>query len=275
MTLFKHLGTNIKFSIKFIYITRYETKKFNSIYNKFYERSPLKLILPHQYVNRKYCYHFKVDDTGCDNEDVDYRCEIKNYIFPYNNDALATKISESKSLQEVFELIRHNEDQLNWKNISMGMAMVRELQIIYNKVYMYEKSFNCSNIVRENNFENILTNDDFLNLLDLMDKHCKFMNINCLSYNILSLHKIGVDLNCTIYQKLLQRLKILIMTTPVEEIECCILSRFTISIMNHRKLTSLYTVKDIWPIILKKLSKFIYLYLFIYLFIYVWILLIF
>jgi len=258
MKFLKHLGINLKISLKFIHMIRYKTKNFNTISSKFYEISPLKLTSSHQnfIIHRKYCYHFKEDDTDSDNEDVEFKRDIKNIILPNNNDILITKISECKSLQEIFELIQLNKNQLNWENISMAIAMIRELQIIYYRVCTYEKTLNCSEIM-EGNFENILTNDDFLNLLDLTEKHFKFMNIQCLSYNILCLHNIGVDLNCKINQKLLQRLKKILMITPVEEIESCILSRFTVSTISRKDLSSLYTIKDIWPIILKKISKFI------------------
>lgn len=257
MTFLKHLGANLKASIKFILITRCKTRHFNTIFNKMHEMNTVKLTLPYQHVHRKYCYHYKGDDSDSDSEEGESKRDIKNIILPISNDALSTKISKCKSLQEIFELIHLNKNQLNWENISMAIAMIREFQIIYYRVCMYEKNLNCSNITTEGIFENILTNYDFLNLLDLIGEHYDSMNIQCLSYNLLCLHKIGVDFNCTVYQQLLQRLKKILMTTPVEEIQSCILSRFTVSTISRRDLTSLYTIKDIWPIIKKKISKII------------------
>lgn len=256
MTFLKQIGINLKMSTKLIHMaSRHKTISFYSTCNTFYELSPLKLAFPYQYVYRRYCYSFKSDDTDSDNEDNEYKRDIKNLILPNTNDLLAIKISESKSLHNIFELLQLNKSQLNWKNITMAIAMIRELQILYYRVFLYEKNLNCNNINLENNFENILTNDDFLNLLSLLEKHHLFMDIQCLSYSVLCLHKIGIDLNHTVNQTLSLRLKEVLMTTPVKELQSCVLSRFTVSTVSQRDLFGLYILKDIWPIILKKLSK--------------------
>lgn len=257
MTFLKQI-VNFKMSFKLIHITsRNKTIRFYATCNTFYESRTLKLTLPCQYLHRKYCIHsFKSDDTDSDAEDNEYKRDIKSIILPRTNDLLTIKISESKSLHDIFELLEHNKSQLNWENISMAIAMIRELQIIYYRVCMYEKNLNCSDTILENKFENILTNNDFLNLLNLLEKHHLFMDIQCLSYSILCLYKIGVNLNCTVNQTLSLKLKKLLMTTPIKEIQSCILSRFTVSTVSQRDLSGLYILKDIWPIILKKLSKY-------------------
>jgi hypothetical protein len=256
MTFLKQIG-NLKMSAKLIYMaSRNKTIRFYATYNTFYKLSNLKLAFSCQYLHKKYRYYsFKSDDTDSDAEDNEYKRDIKNIILPRTNDLLTIKISESKSLHDIFELIQHNKSQLNWENISMAIAMIRELQIIYYRVCMHEKNLNCSNIIFENKFENILTNNDFLNLLNLLEKHHLFMDIQCLSYSILCLYKIGVNLNCKVNQTLSLKLKELLMTTPIEEIPTCILSRFTVSTVSQRDLSGLYILKDVWPIILKKLSK--------------------
>lgn len=255
MTLFKQLGTNLKITSKIILMTRHKSINSIAIFTKFFGINPLKSAFPLQQFHRKYCFnYFKGDESDSDTEDVDQKRDIKNIILPDNNDILATQISECKSLQDIFDLLQNNNNQLNWKNISIAIAMVRELQIIYYRVCMFEKNLN-SYITTEDSFENILTNNDFLNLLNLMEEHYKFMNIQCLSYSLLCLHKIGVDINCTVSKKISNRLQKILMTTPVEQIESCILSRFTVSIVSHRDLFGLYILKDIWPIVLKKLSK--------------------
>lgn len=260
MTIFKQFGTNLKIYTKIIHMkTRHKTINYNAFCTKLYQTNPLKLVFPLQQFHRKYCFHsFRGDETDSDTEDIEQKRDIKNIILLDNNDTLAIKISECKSLQDIFDILRNNNNQLNWKNISMAIAMVRELQIIYYRVCMFEKNLN-SYITPEDSFENILTNNDFLNLLNLMEEHYEFMNIQCLSYSLLCLHKIGVDINCTVSNKLSYRLQKILMTTPVEEIEPCILSRFTVSIVSHRDLLGLYILKDIWPIVLKKLSKNIHL----------------
>lgn len=258
MTFLKQICMNLKISTKFIHMTtRYNTMNFNQICI-----NPLKLTYPYHNLHRKYCDHyFKEDYTDSDSEDVEYKRNIKNIILPNSDDVLTMKFSECNSLQDVFELLKHNNNQLNWKNISMAIAMVRELQIIYYRVCMHEKNMNYLNEIQADNFENILTNCDFLNLLSLIEKHYEFMNIQCLSYSILCLHKIGIDISYTINQKLSERLKKMLITTPIEELESCILSRFIVSIVSRRDLSSLNILKDIWPIILEKLSRYI---LFIY-----------
>ncbi|XP_022168362.1 FAST kinase domain-containing protein 1, mitochondrial isoform X1 [Myzus persicae] len=255
MILFKRLGTNLKITNKVIHMkTRYKTINYNTVCTNFYEINPLKSVIPIQQFHRKYCFHsFRGDETDSDTEDIEQKRDIKNIILADSNDTLATKISECKSLQDIFDILRDNNNQLNWKNISMAIAMVRELQIIYYRVCMFEKNLN-SYITPEDSFENILTNNDFLNLLNLMEEHYKLMNIQCLSYSLLCLHKIGVDINCTASKKLSNRLQKILMTTPIEDIEPCILSRFTVSIVSHRDLLGLYILKDIWPIVLKKLN---------------------
>ncbi|CAI6366545.1 unnamed protein product [Macrosiphum euphorbiae] len=255
MTIFKQFGTNLKIYTKIIHMkTRHKTINYNAFCTKLYQTNPLKLVFPLHQFHRKYCFHsFRGDETDSDTEDIEQKRDIKNIILLDNNDTLAIKISECKSLQDIFDILRNNNNQLNWKNISMAIAMVRELQIIYYRVCMFEKNLN-SYITPEDSFENILTNNDFLNLLNLMEEHYEFMNIQCLSYSLLCLHKIGVDINCTVSNKLSYRLQKILMTTPVEEIEPCILSRFTVSIVSHRDLLGLYILKDIWPIVLKKLN---------------------
>lgn len=260
MSLFKQLGTNLKISTKIIHMkTTYKIINSNAVCTNMYEINPLKLVFPFQQFHRKYCFHsFREDETDSDAEDIEQKRDIKNIILLDNNDTLATKISECKSLQDIFDILQNNNNQLNWKNISMAIAMVRELQIIYYRVCMFEKNLN-SYITPEDSFENILTNNDFLNLLNLMEEHFKFMNVQCLSYSLLCLHKIGVDINCIVSKKLSNRLQTILMTTPVEEVETCILSRFTVSIVSHRDLMGLYILKDIWPIVLEKLSKNVHL----------------
>lgn len=263
MTLFKLFGTNLKITTKIIHMTtRYKIKNYNAVYTKFYEINALKLVFPLQSFHRKYCFtSFRGDETDSDSEDIEQKRDIKNIILQDNNDILAIKISECKSLQEIFDLLKNNKNKLNWKNISMAIAMVRELQIIYYRVCMFEKNLN-SYITPEYSFENILTNNDFLNLINLMEEHYEFMNIQCLSYSLLCLHKIGVDINSTVSLKLSHKLQKILMVTPVEEIESCILSRFIVTIVSHRDLLGLYILKDIWPIILKKMGN-IYIYVYI------------
>lgn len=257
MILLKRIGMNLKISTKFIHmITRHKTINYNQTYIKFYKICSLKLTYPYHNLHRKYCDHyFKDDYTDSESEDLEYKRNIKNIILPNNDDELTIQISECKSLQDIFELLKHNNDQLNWKNISMALAMIRELQIMYYRICMSEKIYYLNTVHKNNNFENILTNYDFLNLLNLIEKHYKFMNIQCLSYSILCLYKIGININYIINQKLSERLKKMLMTTPVEEIQSCVLSRFTVSLVSHRNLSNLYILKDIWPIILNKLSK--------------------
>lgn len=259
MILLKQLCTKFKMSTKCIHMTtRYKSRHSKEIYIKFDEMNPLKLTIPYQHLQRKYCFNsFKGDPSDSDSEDSEYKRDIKNIILPNNDDILTTQISECQSLQEVFKLLQLNKNQLNWQSISMAIAMVRELQIIYCRIYAYDKHLNFSNIIAEDNFEKILTNDDFLNLLSLMEKHIDFMDIQCLSYSLLCLHKIGVDVNYTVNQKLSQRLKNILITTPIEEIQSCVLSRFTVSTASRRDLSGVYILKDIWPIILNKMSKYL------------------
>lgn len=248
---------NLKMSTKLIcMVTRHKIISFHSTWNTSYGLNPLKLAFPCQYLHRKYCYSFKSDDTDSDTDDSEFKRDIKSLVLPKANDLLTTKISESKSLLDIFELLRHNKSQLNWENITMAIVMIRELQLIYYRVCMYEKNLNNSNIILENNFDNILKNDDFLNLLSLIEKHHLSMDIQCLSYSILCLHKIGVNLNCTVNQTLTLRLKEVLMTTPIKEVQSCILSRFTVSTVSQRDLSGLYILKDVWPRILEKLGKY-------------------
>lgn len=256
MAFYKKLGINLKISTKFIQMTRYKVTYSNAVFIKLNGISQFKWSYPYQHLCKNYCYHsFKGDDSDSDGEDIEYKRDIKNLILPNHDDTLTVKISECKSLQDIFDLIRYNNDLLNWKNVSMAIAMIRELQIIYNRVCMYEKNLNCSNTTSENNFENILTNTDFLNLLNLIKKHYKFMDLQCLSYSILCLHKIGVDMNCIINQTLSHRLKNLLITTPIKEVQSCMLSRYTVTIVSRRNLSDLCSVKHIWPIIIKKMGE--------------------
>lgn len=262
MILLKQLGMNLKISTKFIHIiTRFKSINYNQTCIKFYEICSLKLTYPSHNLHRKYCdRYFKDEDyTDSESEDIDYKRNIKNIILPNNDDTLAIKLNECKSSQEIFELLKHNNDQLNWKNISMALAMIRELQIIFYRVCMLKKNINLNTIHINNNFENILTNYDFLNLLNLIEKHYKLMNIQCLSYSILCLHKLGINFNYIINQKLSERLKIMLKSTPIEEIQCSVLSRFTVTIVNNKNLSNIYILKDIWPIILNKISKYRYI----------------
>lgn len=257
MSFLKQYGTCLKYSTKIISsITRYKTTSSNVNCFKTNESIPLKLIFPHQNLYRS-CHSFKGDDSDNEeNEDIEFKRDIINIILPNYDDVLATKINESKSLQDIFDLIENNNNQLNWKNISMAIAMIRELQIIYYRVCLYEKNLDNYSSISEDCFKNILTNHDFLNLLNLTEKHYKFMDIQCLSYSLLCLHKIGVDINSTVNQKISLRLKKLLMSTPTEEIQSCILSRYIVAIVSRRDLSGLFILKDIWPIVLKKMSKY-------------------
>lgn len=256
MTFLKQYGTCLKYSTKIIgLIARYKTLNSNVNCFKTCGSIPLKLVFPHQNLYKS-CHSFKGDDSDSDNEDIEFKRDIKNIILPNYDDVLAAKINESKSLQEIFDLIQNNNNQLNWKSISMAIAMIRELQIIYYRVCLYEKNLDNYSTVSEDCFKNILTNHDFLNLLNLTEKHYAFMDIQCLSYSLLCLHKIGVDINSTVNQKMSLRLKKLLMSIPVEEIQPCILSRYIVAIVSRRDLSGLLILKDIWPIIIKKLGKY-------------------
>lgn len=245
----------LKYSTKIIsLITRYKTTKSNVNCFKLCGSIPSKLVFPHQHLYRS-CHSFKGDDSDSDNEDIEFRRDIKSIILPNYDDILATKIHESKSLQEIFDLIQNNNNQLNWKNISMAIAMIRELQIIYYRVCLYEKNLDNYCSITEDCFKHILTNHDFLNLLNLTEKHYEFMDIQCLSYSLLCLQKIGVDINSAFNQKLSLRLKKLLLSTPVEEIQTCVLSRYIVAIVSRKNLSGLLILKDILPIILKKIGK--------------------
>lgn len=252
MIFLKQLRIHLKISTKYIQmVTRYKTINSYAIRRKINE-----LQFPYQPIHKNYSYNiYKEDEADSDTEDIENKRDIKNIVLPNSNDTLAIQISECKSLQQIFDLLQHNNSRLNWENISMAIAMIRELQIIYYKVCMYDKNLNFSNNIPKDNFENILTNDSFLNLLNGMEEHCYSMNLQCLSYSILCLHKIGIDINSTIYQKLTLRLKELLINTPVEQIQSSILSRFTVCVVNHRNLSGLFILKDIWPKILKRMSK--------------------
>lgn len=257
MIFLKQLRVHLKISTKYLHmVTRYKTVNSNAIHMKFNEFGSLKLKFPYQNIHRNYNINiYKEDEADSDTEDIENKRDIKNIVLPNSEDSLALQISECKSLQQIFDLLQNNNNQLNWENISMAIAMIRELQIIYYRVCMYDKNLNFSNNIPMDNFENILTNNSFLNLLNVMEKHYNSMNLQCLSYSILCLHKIGIDINSTIYQKLTLRLKELLLKTPVEQIQSNILSRFTVCVVNHRNLSGLYILKDIWPKILKRLSK--------------------
>lgn len=265
MTFLKQLGMNIKTSTKFTHVlTRYKAINLFTTCSQLYRTSPLKFVFPYHHLHKKYCFQsFKGDESDSDGEDIEYRRDIKNIILPNNDDMLTTEISECKSLQEIFELLKYKNNQLNWKNISMAIAMIREHQITYYRICLLEKNLNCSNLPAENSFKNVLINADFLNLLNLLEKHYECMDIQCLSYSLLCLHKIGVDVNCIIYQKLLQRLSKILTTAPVEDIESCVLSRFTISVASQRDLSSLFILKDILPVILKRISQYHLIFIFI------------
>lgn len=252
MIFLKQLGVNFKMSTKLIHMaSRCKTFCSNIVYIKMYKRYPLK----YQYfIHRKYQSSFKEIDTDSDNEDITDIRNIRNIILPNNDDPLTTQISECKSLQEIFYLLQHNSNQLNWKNISMALAMVREFQLIYYRVFVFEKNLDCINNIPVNNFDNILTNEDFLNLLNLINNHHMFMNIQCLSYCILCLHKIGINKNSIVNLNLSHRLKTKLINTPIEEIQPCVLSRFTVSVVGRRDLSGLYILSDIWPLVLNKIS---------------------
>ncbi|XP_050441714.1 FAST kinase domain-containing protein 1, mitochondrial [Adelges cooleyi] len=251
MSFYKHIGFNLSYIGRCFQLARY---KYTSC--KFYGRSnPLKLTFPCQHVYRRYCFQSFKDDSDSDTEEVEFKRNIKSLILPEEDDPLIAKICESNSVQEIFDLIRINEEQLNWKNISMALAMIRELQIIYFRVYMYEKNLNCSELSSKENFENILTNPEFIKILNLLEENYEQMNNQCLSYCVLCLYKLGVETYFQTYEKLIHRLKNVLISTPVEEINTCILSRYTVAIVSRRDLSSVFMLKDIWPIILKKLYK--------------------
>lgn len=263
MKVFKQLDMIFKISTKLIHRTKnYNTINFFTNYNQLYKIRHLKQALPYHHLHRKYCfYYFKGDDSDSEGDDIDQKRDIKNIILPNTDDILTIKMSECNSLQDIFVLLKNKNDQLNWKHISMAIAMIRELQIIYYRIYLFEKNLN-SDIPAENSFENIVTNIDFLNLLNLIEKHYEFMSIQCLSYSLLCLHKIGVDMHCTTIEKLSQRLNNMLVTIPLEQIDFCILSRYVVSIASYKNLKSVYNLKNIWPIILKKISMYKYMYIF-------------
>lgn len=252
MKFFKPLCIHFKIPTNCIRIaTRYKTINLYRTYNQLHKISPSKLSFSYQNLHRKYCFSYYKEDSDSENEENENKRDIKNVILPNIEDTLATQISECKSLQNIFDLLQHNVNQLNWKNISMAIAMVRELQIIYYRVYMFERNLQYFNTMEKNNFENILTNNDFLNILNLIEKNYEFMNIQCLSYTLLCLHKLEV--NSTINKKISERLNQKLLATPIEEIEFCILSRYIVSFVDRKDLSALFTIKNIWPIILKKM----------------------
>lgn len=260
MIFLKQFGTTLKMSTKCIHMTlRYKRIYSNAFYVKLHKKNPLELPFINQHLYRKYCYQssFKGEDTDSDSEDIVNIRDIKNIILPNVDDPLTMQISECKSLQDIFDLLEHNSNQLNWKNISMAIAMIRELQIIFFRVCLYEKNVDSSKLIPADNFENILKNENFLNLLDLIDSYHMFMNIQCLSYTMLCLHKIGVHKNSTVNQNLSHRLKTVLSCTPIDEIEPCVLSRFTVSVVGRRDLSGLFTLTTIWPIVLNKISMLI------------------
>jgi len=252
MKYLKQLNICFKMSTKCIHMVTRRYKYINSY--AVCKINSLKSSYSCQQFNRKYCYDNFKDDSDSDNEDFVNKRDIKNIILPNNDDILTVQINECESLQDIFDLLQHTNHQFNWKNISMAIAMVRELQIMYYKVCMYEKNLDTSNIIMDDRFESILTNDDFLNLISLIEKHYEFMDNHCLSYCLLCLYKLGVSPNNTVQQKISQRLSKILLNSPIEEIEPCVLSRFIVTIVNRRDLVGLYIIKDIWPIILKKIS---------------------
>lgn len=264
MKVFKQFGMIFKMSTKLTH----RMKNCNSInfyinYNQFYKIRPLKRAIPYQHLQRKYCFHyFKGDDSDSESEDIDHKHDIINIILPNMDDVLTIKIRECNSLQDIFVLLRNKDDQLNWQHIAMALAMIREFQIIYYRICLFERNLNSSDIPAKNSFENIVTNIDFLNLLNLIEKHYEFMNIQCLSYSLLCLYKIGVDMHCTTIEKLSQKLNNMLVTIPVEKIDSCILSRYVVSLTSYKNLKSVYNFKNIWPIILKKIGKYKYMYIF-------------
>lgn len=258
MQFFKPLCMRFKTSTKLVCsVRRLKTVRLYETWYQLHKINPLKITCPYQNLHRKYCFDsFKVDDSDSDNDESEHRRDIKNIVLPNTNDTLATKICECKSLQNIFDLLNHNIEQINWKNVTMAIAMVRELQLIYYQINTHERNLVRINITHKDNFENILTNANFLNLLNLIEKHYEFMDIHCLSYCLLCLQKLGI--NCTINKKLSQRLSKILITSPIEEIKPYILSRFIASIVSHKDLSTLNTIKDVWPVVLKKMSKYDY-----------------
>ncbi|XP_050530459.1 uncharacterized protein LOC126899510 isoform X2 [Daktulosphaira vitifoliae] len=235
--------------------SNFKLMNYGTMLKLYKKKNLMNLILPFQYINKKYfCHSFK-DDSDSDNEDFEHKRNIKAIILPNNDDLLINKIYESNSIQDVFDLIHSNNDCIDWKSISMALAMIREFQIIYFRVCMLDKNLNTSKSTYTENFENILSNFEFLNLLQLLEENYEYMNEQCLSYCLLCLHKLGVNSQFQVNQKLSLRLKHMLMSANIDDLNSNILSRFTVAIVSRRDLTSLYMLKDVWPLILKKLDS--------------------
>lgn len=180
--------------------------------------------------------HF--DGVGVYEENPVYSRDL---IYPNSTDSLIQKINESTSIQEVLALVRDNEASINTEQITQATVVTWDLlKILYH--------INGISPVKYNNLDNTFVrqlheNPEFQKLISLIQVKLESFDVYSLSYVLLSLRKLGLDIKCDLLQLIVQKAA----EQLKESFEVSAASRFLVAIFSEPRLPSYFVVQDVIP----------------------------
>lgn len=178
-----------------------------------------------------------------------YVDHMRNLLYPTSLDVIINRLKRCNTVKQVLDIVSEYSGELDVPHICQSVLMLQQIRLFPSLVSSY-KSSNLTDL------QTLTTNTTFQTLLNLLDNSCSSMNFTELSYCLLYLNKLGVSFTQhDLLIKFVTNCEKKIQESPFHEVPLNAVLKFCAALRSHPTLWSLYTLKNVLPLLTDRLSK--------------------
>lgn len=247
-----------------------------------------KVFLQKCYLNVNSCYNFHKHfnhinaryftgapynsdaESDSEEEEIDldvqllHKSDIRNILYSESTDPLIAKLNDCASVQDVFNIIRENQDVMEPSHISQAVLVLWDLQKIF---YKHNKQYALSNgakntllgpnSILQNYMNQVNSHEDFETLIKLLEKFYLEFTMDALTCSIMYLNRMGVKLTTNSMKLMITHCEDCIKKSENYSFPLTSLSRFLVTVCQGNLYSALVSIKA-WPIVVFKLGILFY-----------------
>nr|CAD7572763.1 unnamed protein product [Timema californicum] len=186
---------------------------------------------------------------------------FRDILYPNSNDPIIKLLNSCSSVQNVFDVVKQNENFINACQISQAVLVLWNLQRIFYSVSIRENneatafvSSSDPNTLLENYICKVTNHSDFELLLHLVEQHIDELSIDALTCTLLYLRKMNVSINKSVILNLIDHC-LLLLKNKSFNFPLTALSRFIVAVNQHKGLWTVFILQHTLPKILESLDS--------------------
>lgn len=210
--------------------------------------------LPHTFSKRNYSDDSDSIDNDIEEELINTIVNEEQPVFTRNllypeSDGLINKINNSLSVPELMDILKQNENQLNYKHVTQSVVVIWDLLKIFYHVHGIPETSRTS---EDNNFvQQLSESTEFQKLLQFVESHVDDFDADSLSYLLFYLNKLGLSYTDSLFQLLAARTK----NKLAVEFSLRAASRFALALGGDSSLRPYSLLQDVVPKIFSQIGK--------------------